>query len=362
MKCLKCGAELQENDLFCPKCGEKVQEENPNATLDNNGFFTYERPDENTQNNNIEFNTLQANSNNQPNYNQQNNSQQTNNQQNYNQLNYNQQNYQPNYNQPNYNQPNYNQPNNFNSQQQNQANNGGQAPKKKSNTLLIFIIVLLIIIVIVAGIAFFCRKVMKSFKEKTILGSIFGSEEYGNQTIGDTELGRMLDAMMMGDSEEQENVVVANITSGNDRSVKVDKNDSKEVEYGGFRFYIPNNLEYETKDGLALKDNTNRWYVTLDLDDGKAEEYLKDYSWLRPLLLEAINSQQTDFKVTKTAEATINEVDYVLMECEAGGEHPIIATTKLDSDHGVRVLVVVGDGNKALPVISEIIKEAEPID
>ncbi len=363
MKCLKCGAELQENDLFCPKCGEKVQIEKPNETLDNNGFFTYEKPDENAQNNNIEFNTLQASSNNQQNDSQQSNNQQNYNQPNYNQPNYNQPNYnQPNYNQPNYNQQNYNQPNNFNPQQQNQVNNGGQAPKKKSNTLLIFLIVLLIIILIVTGIVFLCRKVMKSFKEKSILGTIFGSEEYGDQKIGDTELGKMLDAMISGEYEEDENAVVANITSGNDKSVKVDKKDSKQVDYEGVRFYIPNNLEYETENGLVLKDNTNRWYVSLSIDDGKAEEYLKEYSWLRPLVLEMINSQQSDFKVTKTAEATVNGVDYVLMECESGGEHPVIATTKLDSDHGVRILVVAGEGKVALPVISEIIKEAEPID
>ena len=42
MKCIKCGAELQENDVFCSNCGTKVMRQEGN--INNSGdVYSYER-------------------------------------------------------------------------------------------------------------------------------------------------------------------------------------------------------------------------------------------------------------------------------------------------------------------------------
>ena len=44
MKCLKCGMNLRENDMFCPNCGEPVQKRRENSEVKNENMYTYERP------------------------------------------------------------------------------------------------------------------------------------------------------------------------------------------------------------------------------------------------------------------------------------------------------------------------------
>lgn len=50
MKCLKCGMELRENDVFCPNCGQQVKKESTNNVITNNNMFEYERTTNNQQN------------------------------------------------------------------------------------------------------------------------------------------------------------------------------------------------------------------------------------------------------------------------------------------------------------------------
>lgn len=43
MKCIKCGIELREDDMFCPNCGEQVKRVNTNNEVRTQNVYTYER-------------------------------------------------------------------------------------------------------------------------------------------------------------------------------------------------------------------------------------------------------------------------------------------------------------------------------
>lgn len=67
MNCSKCGENLGEKDMFCPRCGTPVQKTNEeNADLKNENMYSYERPmnqQANTQNYNQPNNYGQQNNN-----------------------------------------------------------------------------------------------------------------------------------------------------------------------------------------------------------------------------------------------------------------------------------------------------------
>lgn len=70
MNCVRCGANLEMNDKFCPNCGAPVQtQKQPEPQNDNqNNIFSYERPEEQEMNyNNVQQTSQQFNYGEQPN-------------------------------------------------------------------------------------------------------------------------------------------------------------------------------------------------------------------------------------------------------------------------------------------------------
>ncbi len=60
MNCSKCGTNLGENDVFCPKCGTQVKKsEGYNANIKNEGMYNYERPVNQQMNGQNNINTQQ---------------------------------------------------------------------------------------------------------------------------------------------------------------------------------------------------------------------------------------------------------------------------------------------------------------
>ena len=322
MKCLKCGEDLRETDLFCPKCGEKVQKDESNNNINNN-VFTYEKDTEREQGNGIEFTGFQNNNNNNGQTNMNNQTVNT---------------------------------NNFNSQKQNQMNNRAQMPKKKSNTALIFIIVVIIIVILLAGIVFFIRSVLfKSMNSKSIFGDLL-SEALENTGIDGQSV---IDSILSGEDEIQNNNSILNITSGNNSSVTLDKKTAKQVELDGFRLYIPDNLKCEKSDkGVTLQED-NKWSASLGISEGNVVDYMQDNSLFKSLAVKIFNTQGV--KISNSATVTVNGIQYVLFETESAGETFVFAIGKINSDYMAVMSLVATDGNTALSTLSEIIKNAQLI-
>lgn len=272
MKCLKCGAELQEMDLFCPRCGEKVVRINPNEGI----------------------------------------------------------------------------------------SNGEQQPKKKSSTVLIVIIVVLVIALLIGGIVFFIHKVNKLFSKEFILGSILEGT-LGND-INDELSEELLEGIFTEGMNSISNGTVLDITSGNNDTAKFDKNNAEQVDYNGFRFYLPNTLEKSVEDkGIAIRDVDNQWFAMLIINEGNLIDNIQD-SLIRDIVIKGLNETQQDIKITSSSTVTINGVDYVLFEGEQGGETLVLAFAKINSEYMLTTCLTATDGNIALSTISEIIKNIEPIE
>lgn len=67
MNCVKCGANLDINDKFCPNCGNLVQEKTNNQMENGSNTFSYERSENKQANYNYQPQTEQMNYNNQQN-------------------------------------------------------------------------------------------------------------------------------------------------------------------------------------------------------------------------------------------------------------------------------------------------------
>ena len=50
MYCRKCGAQIEDNDFYCPYCGEMTNSSQPSNTQTNNNVGGYNQPSNNTNN------------------------------------------------------------------------------------------------------------------------------------------------------------------------------------------------------------------------------------------------------------------------------------------------------------------------
>ena len=210
MYCGKCGEKLNENDLFCPNCGTKVekQSEGEDKVYD----VTEQQANETQQQDvsNQSYNVQQANNYSQPN----NNVQQAN---------------------------NYSQPNN-NVQQ------ASSKPKRKNsntnNTILICIGVVVVIAILLTAIVFFINTFIFKDDDK--------KEDNGNTTSATTT-----DSSITSNSNNSGTITTTSNSS--DES-------TYEVTYGGYTFEIPEKYEYKIQGDKLFVGNTDddvRWTLAL---------------------------------------------------------------------------------------------------
>lgn len=367
MKCLNCGAELQETDLFCPKCGEAVKKENINEVSEvnevndvnevsevnevknetNENMFTYERQPEEINEEGIQFNNTQPNNN-----------------------------------------------SNKNNTQPKQTKPTGQVPKKKTNTGIIFLIVLVVIIIIVAGIAYFVKSRIKEAAQNGFLSSLFGTENildlnegtledwiYGDgneiNTTGNAMLDALmgedgnsiLDAILGGNSITTTNSTVDNsitnnsipdTTSGNTSATTTNSN-TTQVDFEGYRFNIPKNYTQTVLNGSTLKvqSTEENWIASFGIGTQNVTNYIADNSFMRSIAEQAFKKQ--GLTITDSATTTINGVKYVIFEAKDGGENVDFAFIDKGDNNMIYMVLMASDLNKALNSISTLVKDAQYI-
>lgn len=352
MKCLNCGAELQETDLFCPKCGEAVKKENINDEVSevnevnnetNENMFTYERQPEEINEEGLQFDNNNSNK---------------------------------------------------NTTQPKQTKTTGQVPKKKTNTGIIFLIVLVVIIILVAGIAYFVKSKIKGAVQNGFLSNLFGTENtlnlnegtledwiYGDgneiNTTGNSMLDALmgedgnsiLDAILGGNSTTTTNSTIDNSATNNsiantaseNTSATTTNSNTTQVDFEGYRFNIPKNYTQSVLNGNTLKiqSTEENWVASFGVETKNATNYMLDNSFMRSIAEQAFKKQ--GLTITDTATTTINGVKYVIFEAKDGGENVDFAFMDKGDNNMIYMVLMASDLNKALNSISTLVKDAQYI-
>ena len=301
MNCVKCGAKLEENDMFCSNCGEPVQKTNEvqNNAIQNENVYTYER-----------------------NINQQVNDNQ----------------YKPNV------------------QNYVSSDNSQTKPKKKSkNTKDIMIISistfvgLIILILIIFTLKLMISGITDKFKQKNkddqATSTNTNSIITNNNFINDTNI-------------DGNNNIYTNTNNGSGIN---DTTSTYKVNLQGFKFHIPDDLIYETaSDELVIGDSLNTWIVELGIKQGSFQQLKQNKANIRTTLITEL--AQYGGTVSEPKLETINGVEYLLLECSNNSENAIIAYASLNSMNFVCIAYqnINNDFNRdGLEIVSQIISTSE---
>ena len=300
MNCMKCGANLGENDMFCPVCGTPVQKTETNGAGMQNAGMNY---------------NYEGNMNGQQNYTQPNNYGYDNN----NNMNYNNNNI-------NYSNNNMNS-NNVNNNNINNANNksGG------NNTVKICVIVIIIVAVLVA-LGFIGYAVSKAINK--------------NKDVGETPSS--------SDSQGENSGSITQISNKQTSSYK--------VNCSGFDIYIPDDLVYEmvSNGAINISDNLSTWEAQLTIQKTPFQQLKqKKNQWSSYLseYLAAFNAKTSDMTLEK-----IDGIEFLILEIDLAGTHEILAIAELNSMYSAYFEIVNEDNDydrETLKNLTSIVKTSE---
>ena len=270
MNCMKCGANLGENDMFCPVCGTPVQKTGTNGVGMQNAGMNY---------------NYEGNTNGQPNYAQPNSYGYDNN------------------NNMNYNNNNMNYNNNMNSNNVNNNINNSNNKSSGNNTVKICVIVIIVVAVLVA-LGFIGYAVSKAINKKA-----------DNKDVGETP--------STSNSQSENPGSVTQISNKRTSSYK--------VNYSGFNIYIPDDLIYEMASNGAINigDNLSTWVAQLSVQKTPFQQLKQRKNQLSSYLSEYLASFNA-----KTSNVTLEKIDgieFLILEIDLVGTHELLAIAELNS-------------------------------
>ena len=257
--CVKCGANLEEQDKFCPNCGTPVQRGNNNEGGMQTNTYHYERPT------------------NQP------------------KTNYGSQNHGQSY------------------QNTNQSGGIGKV-----------VVIILLIMAVIASIGFVIYAITSTsgknndsnMKEKSNNSSISSSNSNNN-----------------GSSTSSTN-------SGNMTPVTNQQTSSYKVNYGGFKLYIPDDLIYEmdyTNKAINIGDASSTWVSQLAIQQVPFKNFKQNKSQIKAVLDELLNNEA---KVSSATIETIEGVEFIIAEVNAGGMNVCIGLAELNSMYSACMVIM----------------------
>ena len=317
MKCNNCGAEIDANSMNCPICGVAVQGTQPQVSQPNQRM---QQPIMNQQFSQQHVMNQQQRVQQQPVMNQQPSMQQ---QPIMNQQSRNQQ-YQQMNNQGNAqytNRPIQN-PNMYNVQYTN--NTGNNSGNKVIRNCIIVVVAVAVLVLAGFGVYF----------------------------------------LITGNNRNNSNNGNANNNPGTQQEENTPSSSSYVVEYGGFKFYIPDNLIYEIDNNnkaINVSDSDSTWMAQLTIGNNTQFQQLKkNTNSLRQRLLTSISKYSGT--VSEAKIETIDGKEFILLEVSYGGRNAIAAFTELNSMTSLAIELVNEDNdyNKdILKNIVPIVKNAE---
>lgn len=299
MKCIKCGEELGEGDVFCHKCGSPVQRTNENNNeikneVKNENMYTYERPAEQ----------------------------------------------QVNYNQQQVNGQNYGQPNNYGNP--NQQNYGQQYNNKGNENVIRICIIVVISIAVLAAVAFFVH---------SLVSAINKNDKSNKNTTSITS-----NATGTASTKDDNSGSVTSLSN-------TQKSSAYKVNCAGFKFYIPDNLIYEVdtySDVINIANAEQTWIVQANIQEGAFEQVKQNKNYIKSYAAEVLGGYGATVSDVKTEK--ISGVEYVLAELSVGGDNVILGFAGLNSMYTM-VFAMANENNDFsrdnLKDLSTIISTAE---
>lgn len=301
MKCVNCGANLEQGDMFCANCGTPVKKEtNINKEVQNKNMYMYER----------------------------NESQQVN----YNKEKPIRENYK--------NQANYTKNNNVNS---------------NSSDIIKICMLTVITIVLIGGIAFGIYKMFGVFVNTN------GKEPDSNENIG---IGQTIENTSNGNFATNQIIDLGGATdsTSNNSNTVNNQYSSYKVNFDGFNLYIPNDLIYQidyVNDMLNIGDVNQTWINEFGISKGSYQAIKQN----KELLVTTLTQTLGENSVIGTPNIeNIGGIEYITLECVYNGINVLIAYAGLNSMYTASSVIYNEDNNynrEYLNIMSSIISTAQ---
>ena len=299
MNCVKCGAQLGENDAFCPNCGTPVQKVGGVNNIDKG-----------TSNNNINNGNM--------NYNYERPVNQQASTQNYSQP-INQQNYSH---QPVNQQTN---PQNYSTSNINQQYGGN---KKSGGSPIKTCIIIIIVVAILAAIGFVIYSIVSPSNKKE------------------------------NTSTSLQNTLSSSNT--NTSSVSQVSDSTYKVNYAGFKLYIPDNLVYEfdnINNAISIGDSSSTWVAQLYIQEAQFQQVKQQKDNLKKSFEDYCSAE-----VSNVTIETIDGIEFMIFEADMAGTHELVVFAKLNSMY-ITCIEIANENNDydrdVLEELTPILKTAE---
>lgn len=119
------------------------------------------------------------------------------------------------------------------------------------------------------------------------------------------------------------------------------------VNYGGFRFNIPNDLIYEkTSSGLAISDDIS-WISALEIFSGNYSTLRLRYTGLKS------ECEKTGYKCSAATIKNYGGVEFITMEMSRDGKNAIVAYTKANATNIFALAIMTNDNDFDYNVIQK---------
>ena len=133
------------------------------------------------------------------------------------------------------------------------------------------------------------------------------------------------------------------------------------VEYGGFKFYIPDNLIYEIDNknkALNVSDADSTWIAQLTVGSGTPYQQIKkNPNTIRQRLLTSISKYSGTVSEAKTE--TIDGKEFILFEISYGGRNSLAAITELNSMTSLFIEIANEDNEYNKDILKNIVPIAK---